>query len=277
MPDRATIHPTAIIDSKAILGEGVEIGPYCILRGDVTLGPGVRLVSHVTIQGPATVGSNTVLYPGVCLGFEPQDVKFKPGMPTAGVRIGQDCLLREHVTIHAASKGPDVGHPTTIGDRCFLMVNSHLGHDTRIGNDVVMVNSVLLAGHVEVADRVTFGGGAGVHQFCRIGRLTMVSGLSACSLDIPPFVIAAERNTIFGLNVVGLRRNGFSREHITKLREAFREGFRIRRPRNEQLAVLRELGANCPPVAELADFVAASKRGVMPAATQHDENDTNES
>lgn len=268
------IHPTAVVDPRCELAEGVEIGPFCILRGVVRLARGVKLMSHVCIDGPAEIGENTEVYPGVCIGFPPQDVKFKPGMPTAGVKIGANTLLREHVTIHAASKPPGEGHPTTIGDNCFLMVNSHLGHDARVGHGVILVNGVLLAGHTEVQDRATLSGAAAIHQFVRIGRFAFVTGLTGHALDVPPFCIAGARNTIFGINAVGLRRAGFPREHITLLRKAFRLGFRVRQPRAEQIAVLRDLGAACPPVLEMAEFVAASKRGVSAASDQAHELDS---
>ncbi|CAG0954862.1 UDP-N-acetylglucosamine acyltransferase [Phycisphaerales bacterium] len=261
-----SIHPTAIVDPSCELSMGVEVGPYCVLRGQVRLHAGVRLIGHVHVEGPLEIGTRTTLYPGVCIGFPPQDYKFKQGMATAGVKIGSDCLIREHVTIHAASKAPGEGHPTTVGDRCFMMVASHMGHDARIGNDVVLVNNVLLAGHTEVMDKATLSGHAGVHQFCRIGRFAFVSGLSAIARDVPPFVIASERNTMNGINAVGLRRNGFSREHIKAIRDAFKEAFRTPRPRPEQIAVLREMGRDCPPVMEMAEFVAASKRGIVQAS-----------
>jgi UDP-N-acetylglucosamine acyltransferase len=261
-----TIHPSAIVDPAAELGDGVEIGPFCIISGAVKLGARVRLISHVTIHGPATIGEGTTLYPGVCIGMLPQDYKFKPGMATAGVVIGNDCLIREHVTIHAASKEPGQGPPTTLGDRVFMMVNSHAGHDTKIGNDVILVNGVLLAGHTEIGDKATLSGAVAVHQFARVGRLAFASGLSAVARDLPPFCIAAERNQMKGINAVGLRRSGMPREHITALRAAFREAFRVSRTRPEQIEVLRALGRDCPPVMEMADFVAASKRGLLACA-----------
>ncbi|GJQ30412.1 MAG: acyl-[acyl-carrier-protein]--UDP-N-acetylglucosamine O-acyltransferase [Phycisphaerae bacterium] len=263
---RTTIHPSSLVDPSCELGEGVEIGPNCVLRGAVRLGAGVKLVGCSHLEGPVEVGANTTIYPGTCLGFPPQDYKFKLGSPTAGVRIGAECLIREHVTVHAASKAPGQGPPTTVGDRCFLMVGSHLGHDARIGNDVILVNGSLLAGHTEVGDKATLSGHAAIHQFVRIGRFAFVSGLAAIARDVPPFVIAAERNLMFGINVVGMRRNGFAREEIKNVRDAFRLAFRTPRPRPEQLAVLRELGERSPAVREMAEFVAGSKRGLVACA-----------
>jgi UDP-N-acetylglucosamine acyltransferase len=268
--DAAFVHPTASVDAAASLGKNVKVGPNCIIRGDVKLGDDVELVANVFIEGPTTIGARTVLYPGACIGFPPQDYKFKMGMPTAGVVIGEDCLIREHATVHAASK---LDHPTRVGNKCFLMVNSHLGHDTVIGNNVVLVNGVLLAGHVQVADNVTMGGAAAVHQFCRVGRLAMVSGLTAVSLDVPPFCICVDRNDVVGLNAVGLRRNGVPREDITLLRKAFRMAMATRLPRQEMLDVLAPLAAQSTFVNELREFVATTKRGIAPARMDLSEAD----
>lgn len=265
----AKIHPTATIDPEAELSPGVEVGPNCTIRGDVKLGRGVVLIANVFLQGPLEVGEGTVMYPNVCVGFPPQDFKFKPGMASAGVKIGSQCVLREGMTIHQASKAPGAGPPTTVGDRCFLMVQSHLGHDARIGNDVVMCNGAMLAGHTEVGDKVTISGNVAIHQFVRVGRLAMLSGLVAISRDLPPFCISGERNTMHGLNQVGLRRNGVPREEITMLRRAFREAFRVRLPRSEQNAILAELGKQSAHVRELAEFCAASKRGLVAVSANH--------
>jgi UDP-N-acetylglucosamine acyltransferase len=271
---KPVIHPTAIVGRECELGEGVEVGPYCIVSGRVRLGEGVRLLSHVQISGPVEVGENTRIYPFASLGFPPQDVKWKDGSPTAGVKIGRDCRIRENVTIHLASK-PD--RPTTVGDSCFLMVASHLGHDARIGNNVTLVNNVLLAGHSEIGDNVTIGGGAGIHQFTRVGRLAFITGLAGVSMDIPPFCVVGDRNTIHGLNLVGLRRNGVPRDHITLLRSAFRSALRVRLPRKEMLAILEELGKDCPPVMEVHDFVASAKRPIAPGTGGAADSDDDES
>jgi UDP-N-acetylglucosamine acyltransferase len=256
---KPVIHPTAIVGKECELGDGVEIGPYCIVGGRVKLGEGVRLVSHVHISGPVEVGDQTKIYPFTSLGFPPQDVKWKDGNPTAGVKIGRECLLRENVTIHLASK-PD--RPTTVGDKCFLMVGSHLGHDSRIGNNVVLVNNVLLAGHSEVGDNATLAGAVAMHQFTRIGRLAFVSGMVGVAMDVPPFCVSGKRNMLHGINLIGLRRAGIPRDQITAVRHAFRKALRVSLPRKEMIAILTELGRDCPLVAEMAEFVAAAKRSV---------------
>lgn len=256
-----SIHPTASVSKEAELADDVQIGPYCILIGKVRLGRGVRLIGNNYVNGPATIGDGTILWPFACLGFEPQDYKFGPGAQTAGIVIGSNCLIREHATVHAATSAEK---PTVVGDRCFLMVNTHVAHDARVGNNVVFVNGAGIAGHGEIGDSVTLGGNAVIHQFCRIGRLVMMSGDCAVSLDVPPFCMVNERNRIGGLNQVGLRRSGVPREHITELRRAFRDVLRTPMPRKEAIAILRERGAACPPVMELAEFIESSKRGICP-------------
>lgn len=254
-----TIHPTSVISAESELSEGVEIGPWCVLTGRVRLGPGVRLVANVHLNGPVDVGEGTILYPGACIGFPPQDYKFKLGDTTAGVRIGRDCLIREHVTVHAATK-KDI--PTTIGDKVFMMVSSHAGHDVTVGNNVILGNSVLLAGHVRIHDGVIMGGNAAIHQFAQVGRLAFVSGLTACPGDILPFCVSGERNTLNSVNLVGMRRAGFPREHITAVRNVFWHVLCKSLPRPEMLAALEEHGRNCPPVLEMAEFVRGSKRPI---------------
>lgn len=259
----ARIHPSAVVDPACEFGEGVEIGPGCVLTGQVRLAENVRLVSHVVMQGPVSVGAGTTVYPNVCVGFPPQDVKFKLGDPTPGVVIGRDCLLRESVTIHAASK-PEA--PTTVGDRCFLMVQAHLGHDVRIGNDCTLVNNTMLAGHVQMGDRVLTGGAAGLAQFVRVGSYAFIGGAIGITLDVAPYALCITRSTMNGINVVGLRRAGFPREHIDGIRRAYREAFVERLPRAEMVERLRAIAETCPPVRLMADFVASTKRGVCTAA-----------
>lgn len=257
------VHSTAIVSSECQLGDGVRIGPFCVIEGDVTLGPGVELVSHVCIRGPVRIGANTRLYPGACIGFEPQDFKFTPGMKTAGVVIGSDCLIREHVTIHASTKSDT---PTTVGNKCFLMATTHLGHDVKVGNNVVLVNGCGIAGHAEVSDNVTMSGAVILHQFVRVGRYAMLSGGVGLSMDVPPFCLVPERNRLGGINLVGMRRGGFERADITGVRRAFREVLRVPTlTKQEMIAKLEELGATCGPVREMAAFVAEpNRRAICP-------------
>lgn len=262
------VHPTATVSAEARLADDAEIGPWCVLAGRVTLGPGVRLHGNNYIQaegGPVEIGQNTQVYPFACIGYEPQDYKFKPGAPTAGVRIGRDCLIREHATIHAAS---NTERPTILGDRVFMMVSTHVAHDCVIGDNVVMVNGAGIAGHGRIDNNVTLGGNAVIHQHCRLGRLVMMSGDCAVSLDVPPFCMVSERNRIGGLNLVGLRRSGMPPTQIAALREAFRDLLRKPMPRSEVVRELRDRAAADPAAApaltELADFIESSKRGITP-------------
>lgn len=256
-----TIHPTSIVDPSAELGEGVRIGPWCHIGPGVKLGEGVELRGSVWLQGPLTIGAGSVLYPHVCVGMEPQDVKFKPGHPTAGVLVGKNGILREHVTIHAASK---TERATTIGDNVFMLAGSHVGHDCQVGNNVTFVNGAAIGGHVQLGDNVLLGGFAVVHQFCRIGRLAMLGGSSAISQDLPPFCTSAIPNRTTNINRVGLRRSGMPRDQITAIWNAYREVLRDPPPREAAVAELTRRAETCPPIRELAEFVASTKRGIVP-------------
>ena len=255
------IHPTAVVSPNATLAEGVTIGPYCVIEGEVTLAEGVHLVSHVQLQGPLTIGAGTQVWPFACLGLPPQDYKFGPDSVTAGVRIGQGCIIREHATVHAATNDHT---PTTIGDRVFMMGMSHVGHDGNVGDDVILVNYTGLAGHVTIGPKATLSGQCAVHQFCRIGRLAFMSAGTAVSADVPPFCVVNERQRMGGVNLVGMRRSGMARDEITAVREAFRKCFRTTLPKDELIGTLDELGTRSPAVAEMAEFVRTAKRPICP-------------
>lgn len=255
------IHPTAIIGDEVILADDVLIGPNCVLLGKVTLGAGVRLMASVHLQGPLTVGERTVFYPGALIGFEPQDYKFKPGMPTAGVAIGDDCIFREHSTVHAASNEEK---PTRVGDRTFFMVNTHAGHDASVGSDVVMVNNTGIGGHSEVHDRAILSGGTMLHQFGRVGRQAMTSGVTTLTNDLPPYFMASERNTVVGINVVGMRRAGMPREEINAVKRAYTEVFRRNLPSRELQEELKARAADSNAVKDIYEFVMTSKRAICP-------------
>jgi UDP-N-acetylglucosamine acyltransferase len=196
----SSIHPTAIVEPGAQLGADCEIHPYAIVK-----------------RG-AVLGDRVVVHPFAVVGGDPQDLKFKPGT-LSGARIGAGTRIREYVTVNCAT---EAGHFTEIGENCLLMACSHVAHDCVVGRNVVIANAVLLAGHVEIADNVILGGGAACHQFVRVGEGTIVGGLSRITLDLPPFALVAERDELSGLNLVGLRRRGVSREGIAELKEAFR-------------------------------------------------------
>ncbi|MEM9065725.1 MAG: acyl-ACP--UDP-N-acetylglucosamine O-acyltransferase [Planctomycetota bacterium] len=258
----ATVHPSSEVSPEATLGSDVEIGPGCRVEGRVTLGQGVKLYGNNWLQGPLDIGANTVLYPFSCVGFEAQHAKFKKGDPTAGVKIGADCILREHTTVHAALD--DEHGPTTIGDSVFMMVGSHVGHDVQMGNRCILVNNAAIGGHAIIGEGVNFGGQSAVHQFTRIGRFSMISGGVAVSMDIPPFCVAPERNRINGVNLIGLRRNGFTRRDIELVRKAFRKAFHVVLQRAEQVEVLEPMAAESPAVAEMLEFVKSAERPICP-------------
>lgn len=255
------VHPTAIVDSEVQMGDGVEIGPYCVITGKVVLRDGVRLVGNVNIQGPVEIGVNTRVYPGAAIGFEPQDYKFKPGSPTAGVVIGSETIIREHVTIHSASNDHTA---TRVGDRTMMMVGSHAGHDVKIGSDVVIVNATLLGGHSIVQDRATMSGNVCVHQFCRVGRQSMSSGGTILTGDLPPYCTAAGRNMVVGLNLVGMRRAGMSVAEIEAVRYAYKTVLRKNPPMSEMQSMLDELAKDSVAVKHIADFIGEAKRPIVP-------------
>src|SRR5437773_6764873 len=212
------IHPTAIIESGAKIGATVEIGPHSILGDAVTIADDCVIGANVVIEGEVSIGRGNRIEHGAMIGGQPQDVSFSP-TTRSRVEIGERNIIREQCTIH---RGTTADSATKIGDDNFLMVNAHVGHNCVIGNKVIIANNVLLGGYVTVDDQAFLGGGSVLHQNMRVGRLVIVQGGSAFGKDIPPFVIAAERNYVFGLNTIGLRRAGFSREQRDEIKSAFK-------------------------------------------------------
>lgn len=254
------IHPTAIIEPGAKLGPDCEIGPGAIIGKDVTLGARCVVQAHAVFTGTVVAGDDNFFGYGVVIGAAPQDFAWKPEFRTA-VRIGNGNTLREYVTIHTGAKD---GTETVIGDKNFLMVGCHAGHNVRIGNRTVIANNCLLAGYVEIHDNAVLGGGTVFHQFMRVGRFAMVRGGTRFGKDIPPFTTADRDNYLSGLNVVGLRRNGFSAEVRAELSRAyklvFRSGYNISQAL--EAAHQQKWGAEAK---ELFDFISQSKRGVSSA------------
>lgn len=212
------IHPTAVIHPGAQIADDVEIGPYCVVGEDVVIESGNVLESHVVIDKNTHLGKDNHIHNGAILGTPPQDRKYKD--EGTSLHIGHSNLIREYVTIHRAS---GAGEETRVGDGNFLMAYSHIGHNCLIGNNIVMANSVAIAGHCVIEDGVNIGGMTGIHQFTRIGKLTMVGGMSRVTRDIPPFMLAeGSPCKVMGINVVGLRRAGFSTETRTAIQTACR-------------------------------------------------------
>jgi UDP-N-acetylglucosamine acyltransferase len=211
------IHPTAIIHPDARIHSSVSIGAYAVIEGPATIGEGCAISAHAIITGDVTMGKNNTVGHGTVIGGEPQDLAFKPEVHSRVV-IGDGNRFREHVTIH---RGTSEGSETVVGDDCYLMAGAHLAHNVRLGNHVILANNVLVGGHVHFADRVFVGGGAVFHQHIRIGTHVICQGLSGFSKDIPPYTIGAEINFIAGLNVIGLRRGGFSAAQRAEIKAAF--------------------------------------------------------
>ena len=207
-------HPTAVIHEATRIPEDVTIGAYAVIEDGVELGSGCIIRDHALIRSGTILGQRCIIDSHAVVGGLPQDLSFNPATPS-GVRIGNNVTIREGVTINRATFE---GQFTEVGDNSMLMANSHLGHDCKVGRNVILANNVMLAGKVSVGDYTFIGGGAGIHQFCRIGQSAMLSGLSRVSQDVPPFCMMAERNELIGLNLVGLKRRGFEREAIKELK-----------------------------------------------------------
>jgi len=256
----AKIHPTALVDPDAQIGNGVKIGPFSLIGSQAVIGHKTMLESHVVIEGEVKIGAGNFIGHGAIIGVPPQDVSFSPERKTK-VEIGDDNIIREYCTIHRGS--PD-GSMTKIGDKNFLMAGAHIGHNCLIGTNVVIANNCLLAGHVRVDDGAFLGGGSTFHQFMHIGRLVMVQGSSAFGKDLPPFVVAAERNSIFGLNIVGMRRAGLSANDRNEIKEAFKLVY-LSGLNTSQALQKAETMTFGVPAREFLDFVASSKkRGICP-------------
>jgi len=257
------IHPTAVISPKAELDSSVTVGPFTVIDAGVRIGAGSVISSHVVLSGPTVIGEQTRIDSFAALGGAPQDIGYKD--EATELIIGNNNLIREYASIHRGTiKG---GGKTVLGNNNMIMAYAHIGHDCNIGNHVIIVNAAHLSGHTEVGDHATVGGLSGIHQFCRVGAFAFIGGGSAASKDVPPYaMVTGERGQmrISGLNKVGLRRNGVSRDTISKIDAAFRILFRSPELlQNEALEKAQlELGG-CKAVDELLSFIKSSKRGVV--------------
>jgi len=258
-----SIHPTAIIDRRAELAEGVKVGPYVVIEGRVRVGAGSIIEAHSVLRGPTNVGSRCRIGPAAYVGLDPQHLKFNANETESWLIVGDECVIREGASLHRATH-EGIEHATRLGDRCFLMANSHVGHDTQIGDDVVMANAALLGGHVTVGDRAFLGGGCGIHQFCQIGRLVVIAGNESVARDIPPFA-AARYGGIKGYNAVWCKRAGISRAGIAAIREAYFCFHNNRTTPGAVEAIRNSVGADLAEVREILEFIARSKRGIQPS------------
>jgi UDP-N-acetylglucosamine acyltransferase len=253
------IHATAIISPHVEIEDGTFIGPFCILKDGARIKQGTKLVSNIIIEGDTEIGENCTIYPFTSIGLPPQDMKYRE--EKTGVRIGNNNIIREYITIHRASVGGD--GLTTIGDNNFLMAYVHIAHDCKVGSSVIMANVATLAGHVAVEDHVVIGGLSAVHQFTRIGAYSMVGGLSGVAQDIPPYMIASgPRAKLFGLNAIGLKRHGFSETTIKELKKAYKILFREKHTLKEAIRKIQEDIPYTDEIKHLIEFIQKNKRGI---------------
>lgn len=252
-----SIDPSARISSEAELAPGVEVGPGAIIDGPATIGAGTRILAHAYIGPHTTIGSGNLIAFGAVVGYEPQDYAFK-GEESYTI-IGDNNIIREYATIH---RGTKPGSTTRVGNNCFIMALSHLAHNSSLGDNVIVVNGALVGGYVEVADRAFISANCVIHQFCRVGTLVMMRGGSRASRDIPPYSILDGDHIVRGVNVVGLKRAGFSREGIAALRQAFRVLFFRRGHLSRAMERVEAEVPLTPEVVHLLEFIRSSKRGV---------------
>lgn len=253
------IHASAIVSPRAELSSGVKIGPYSIIGDHVKIGKDTDIGSHVVIEGDTVIGERNKIYSFVSIGSPPQDIGYK-GENTR-VRIGNDNILREYCTINRGSAKQD--WVTIVGDNNYLMISSHVGHDCLVGNHVILSNSAALGGHVVLGDYANLGGLAAAHQFVRIGTHAFIGGLVGIAQDIPPYMMAAgTRARLYGVNQIGLRRNGISSQAIQGLKKAYRIIWRDKMIFSEGIARVREEIESFPELETLLDFLGSSKRGI---------------
>lgn len=266
----AKIHPTAIIDESAKIGENVSVGPYTIIGKNTTIGDNNNIGPYCVIEN-TTMGSGNEIIASAFIGVKPQDLSYN-GVESMVV-MGNNNKIRECVTIHRSSF---IDKPTKIGNNCLFMANSHVAHDCQLGNNIIMVNNAAIAGHVIIDDGAILSAMVAAHQFVRIGRYAMVSGLSGIPLDIPPYCRASGgRAKLVGLNTVGLRRAGFTRETIKAIKDAYKQLFLSTNTMRESIEIIKAANP-CKEVVDLISFCEATKRGITAArmrGTNHNEDE----
>jgi UDP-N-acetylglucosamine acyltransferase len=250
------IHPTALVEEGAQFGDNVKIGPYCVVGQNVKLGNNVELISHVNLSGNTTIGADSILYPFVSMGHPPQDFKHQGG--AVSIHIGERCTFRENVNIHP---GTDAGKPQTkIGDDCYFMVGTHLAHEGQMGNHVVVSNGAQIGGNVTIGDYVVLGGLCAIHQHTRIGNYAFIGGMATVTRDVIPYgFVLGNAAHLAGLNVVGLRRRGFSKEKIKQLRSAYRLMFAQEGTFSERLDDAQSIYNDHVLVQEIITFIRGQK------------------
>lgn len=251
------IHPTAVIDKSVTLGADVRIGAFCVVGPETTLGDGVELGHHVVTEGKVVLEARVKIGHGAVLGGAPQDLKFKPGTPS-GVRVGEGTVIREYVTVHRSTRAEGW---TEIGRDALLMAMSHVAHDCRVGNGVIIINYAGITGHCEIGDRATVGGHTGLVPFTRVGAYAYVGGFAKINADVPPFVIVdGQPATARGVNVIGLRRAGMTADDRRTLQDAFRILYRSGLAPGRAVARIREELPMTEPIRALLDFIDGARR-----------------
>lgn len=251
-----SISELAVVSKSAKIAESADIGPYAIIESDVEIGPNVKIWPHAYIASGASIGEGSEVHMGAVVGHLPQDLVFDKNEKTYA-RIGKNTVIREYATIHRGTGGSD----TVIGDSCFIMAMSHVGHDCHVGNNVILANGVLLAGHVTVEDFVFISGNVVVHQFCRIGALSMIGGFTGVNKDVPPYMLVRGPSVVRSVNLVGLRRAKFPRELINNIKEAYKFLYMSDINTAQAIEEIRKLKPS-KELEHLVEFIQGSKRGI---------------
>lgn len=250
----ARIHKLAVVEDGAVIGENVVVGPFCHVGPKVVLHDSVQLLTHAVVTGRTTIGRATKIFAMAVVGGDPQSVHH--GGEETTLDVGENCTIREGVTINTGTA--DYGGKTVVGNNNLFLANSHVAHDCRVGNHVIMSNNVMLAGHVTVEDRAILGGGCAVHQFTRIGRQAFIGGLSAASYDVIPYgMLNGNPGVLSGLNIVGMTRAGVERSVIHRVRRAYKSIFEGGGSIRDNAAAIRDEYADCKEAMEILDFIAA--------------------
>jgi UDP-N-acetylglucosamine acyltransferase len=258
------IHPTAVISEKVKIGNDVQIGPYCVIKDDVEIGDGTVIGPHVHVGRYTSIGAKCRIYMGANVGDEPQDHSFKPGV-VSYTEIGADTVIREYVTIH---RPPTEGLKTIVGKHVLLMAFTHIAHDVVIGDRVTIANHTALTGHVRIEPMAVISGYCMIHQFCRIGSLAMITAGARIRQDVPPYCLLGENDYIYGPNVIGLRRAGFTQDQRMAIRKAIKTYFFQGLNKSTAIDII-DSESKSPEVSHFSNFIKSSKRGIMPARAKY--------
>lgn len=266
------IHPTALVDPRATLGMGVQIGPYAIIESEVCIGDRTRIDALAQIKSLTTLGADNHVHSYACLGGSPQDIGYRDQATI--LEIGDNNTIREYVTLN---RGTDHGGAITrIGSNCMLMAYAHVAHDCQVGDEVILANAATLAGHVEVGSMAVIGGLSAVHQFVRIGEYVFIGGKTGVPQDVPPYMLTVgERAQLYGLNVIGLRRRGFTKDLLSALKNAYKIIWRSGLSREQALKQVSEHWGHYPEVSNLIKFIRSSKRGIASSIKEDTLNSRN--